>query len=1241
MPSQTPATLPNSAGNSDNNTEQKAPQCLVREQDRYMPIANVIRIMRKILPPHAKISDDAKETMQECVSEYIAFITGEANERCQREQRKTVTAEDVLWAMGKLGFDNYVEPLTIYLQRYRESESSDRSQFVTREEPQLMDHCPPGHAGPQVAMMPPPPPSYGPENYFGPQHGPPMYDPSMMGMFRDGSSSGAGGGGSSSTSGAQVYLYVLAWLQSEFASFEFKDKLVPLDGIKSATVSPIEGQAAVNYIPELINARKIKEAVEDAGFPVSEFPQQDVAVCGLRIKGMACTSCSESVECALRMVDGVENVVVGLALEEAKVKTVASDKTGTLTVGKPVVVNAVMKCSSPIAQWRSSVLSLLPQRNYIINALDDSLYDVYSSYKTGKELWESLDKKYKSEVVSSKKFVIGKFLNYKMSDTKFVVKQVEELQVIVHELDEENLGLKEGFVVSSIIEKLPSNWKNFKIYLKHLTQNMSMDQLILKLRVEEDHRRNEKYDVSSLEAKANVVERGDSHKARHNQKNKGKDVTKKALTTVKGKTFKKIKGGCWVCGKTGHRVKDCRHKKDQNSENFNQANVAEDKFVAVVSEVNLLTNSNDWWVDTGATRHADRNLFVIYQSVDGGENMYMGNATASVVAGKGKVMLKLTSGKDLSLTNVLHVLDIRKNLISGSLMSNKGFKIVFESDNFVITKGEVYVGKGYLAEGLFKLNVLSADDINKNNKPSASSAYLIESSTLWHAKLGHVNFRSLQRMVNLGMLPKCSMNKVSKCEICTESKYARHSYKSVEKSNEILGLIYSDLCDFKSTPTRGGKNYYISFIDDCRKYCYVYLIHSKDEALNMFKTFKAEAENQLDKRIKVLRLDRGGEYESNDFAEFCSTHGIIHQTATPYTPQQNGVAERKNRTLKDMINSMLNSFGAPHNLWGEALFAANTILNRIPHKKSNQSPYEMWKGRLPTYKTLKVWGCLVKVQVPLPNRQKLGPKTVDCIFIGHANNSSAYGFLVHKSEIADIHVNTILESAEAEFFEEFFPYKDRSYVLNKRVHDDTTRNDDENHASTSRVQSQDLEPQKSKRAKIARDFGPDFLTFVTEEEPRTYKAALESSEAPYWKKAIQSEIESIMQNNTWELVNLPPGNKPIGHKWIFKRKLRPDGTIDKYKARLVAKGYRQKEGIDYFETYSPVARITSIRLLIAIASVYNLEIHQMNVKTAFLNGEIDEEIYMEQPKGFIVKGQEKKVCKLIKSLYGLKQAPKQ
>ena len=152
---------------------------------------------------------------------------------------------------------------------------------------------------------------------------------------------------------------------------------------------------------------------------------------------------------------------------------------------------------------------------------------------------------------------------------------------------------------------------------------------------------------------------------------------------------------------------------------------------------------------------------------------------------------------------------------------------------------------------------------------------------------------------------------------------------------------------------------------------------------------------------------------------------------------------------------------------------------------------------------------------------------------------------------------------------------------------------------------------------------------------------MSSSESTYWKEAVNSEIESILSNHTWELTDLPPGNKLLGSKWIFKRKMKPDGTIDKYKARLVVKGYRQKEGLDYFDTYSPVTRITSIRMLIALAAVHDLKIHQMDVKTAFLNGELEEEIYMEQPEGFIVPGKEKKVCRLVKSLYGLKQAPKQ
>ena len=186
--------------------------------------------------------------------------------------------------------------------------------------------------------------------------------------------------------------------------------------------------------------------------------------------------------------------------------------------------------------------------------------------------------------------------------------------------------------------------------------------------------------------------------------------------------------------------------------------------------------------------------------------------------------------------------------------------------------------------------------------------------------------------------------------------------------------------------------------------------------------YKNEIENQLGRKIKAIRSDRGGEYDA-PFDRFCQEYGIIHQTSMPYTPQQNGIAEHKNRTLKEMMNVMLISLRLPQNLWGEALLSANYILNKLPHKKLDKTPYSLWKGRSPSYKYLKVWRCLAKMMVPIPKRIKIGPKNIDCIYIGYAINSSAYHFLMYKSYIPDIHVNTIIELRNASFFENMFPSK--------------------------------------------------------------------------------------------------------------------------------------------------------------------------------------------------------------------------
>ena len=365
---------------------------------------------------------------------------------------------------------------------------------------------------------------------------------------------------------------------------------------------------------------------------------------------------------------------------------------------------------------------------------------------------------------------------------------------------------------------------------------------------------------------------------------------------------------------------------------------------------------------------------------------------------------------------------IRKNLVSGSLLNSHGFRLVFESDKFVLSKIGMYVEKGYMSGAMWKLNVMTIikSDMNK----ASTSAYILESSNPWHGRLGHVNYDTLRRLINLNHIPTFQIDAKHKCGTCVEAKLIRSSFQNVERHTKPLDLIHNDMCDLKFVQTRGGNKYFITFVDDSTKYCYVYLLKSKDEAIEKFVLYKHEVENQLNKKIKVLRSDQGGEYES-PFVDVYAQHGIIDETITPCSPQSNGVVERKNNTLKEMMNAMLISSTLPKNIWEEVILSVDYLLNKVPKKKAEKTQYELWRGRQPSYKYLRVWGCLAKMAVPPPTMVKLGPKIVDCIFIDYAHNNTAYRFLVHESNIPDIHKNTIMESRNASFFEDVFPCKSK------------------------------------------------------------------------------------------------------------------------------------------------------------------------------------------------------------------------
>ncbi|KAL0556828.1 hypothetical protein IC582_005345 [Cucumis melo] len=302
-----------------------------------------------------------------------------------------------------------------------------------------------------------------------------------------------------------------------------------------------------------------------------------------------------------------------------------------------------------------------------------------------------------------------------------------------------------------------------------------------------------------------------------------------------------------------------------------------------------------------------------------------------------------------------------------------------------------------------------------------------------------------------------------------------------------------------------------------------------------------------------------------------------------------------------MMKAMLLSSGLSDNMWGEVVFSACFVLNRISHKRLDKTPYELLKGHAPNLSYLKVWGCLAKVPFSALKKSMVGSKTFDCIFIRYAQNSATYRFMCLNDK-------TINKSRDAEFFEHVFPLKQSLSIpsLSKRMHDPENPSivSETPVSKTVNTSNLRLELRRSKRQRTEKSFGPDFLStfivercneidcnftnlFLIDEDPKTYQEALNSVESSMWKEAIKSELDSLVMNHAWDLVDLPMGNKPIRCKWIFKRKTKPNGSIERYKARLVVVGYTQKQGIDYFDTYSPVTKITTIRVLIALAAIHS------------------------------------------------------
>ena len=381
---------------------------------------------------------------------------------------------------------------------------------------------------------------------------------------------------------------------------------------------------------------------------------------------------------------------------------------------------------------------------------------------------------------------------------------------------------------------------------------------------------------------------------------------------------------------------------------------------------------------------------------------------------------------------------------------------------------------------------------------------------------------------------------------------------------------------------------------------------------------------------------------STDFYEYLRQRGITHELTIAHTPEQNGVAERMNRTLIECARTMLSHAGLPKSFWGEAVNTAAYIRNRTSSTAFNDcttTPYERWHGKKPDVSNLRVFGCVAYGGIPKSNRLKLDKKCRKLRFVGYSIQSKGYRLYDETS-------GKVSDYRDVTFNETNFTFDvDSPTITDTDTELVEITNSDESQSST----TPELRRSSRPHVPVVR-YGIDEYADVTIQhtayqvsqvvEPLTYDQAKQSPQSKEWLAAADSEYQSLIENRTWDLVELPPNRKPIGSKWVFKAKHHSDGTIERFKGRVVAKGYSQQHGVDFDETFSSVVSYTSIRTLLAYSLQRNMTVHQMDVVTAFLNGELKEEIYMSQPEGFVKPGTEHLVCKLRKSIYGLNQSPR-
>ncbi|CAN0920234.1 Retrovirus-related Pol polyprotein from transposon TNT 1-94 [Linum grandiflorum] len=914
----------------------------------------------------------------------------------------------------------------------------------------------------------------------------------------------------------------------------------------------------------------------------------------------------------------------------------------------------------------------------IQQAVSKTIFPRIFGIKTAKEAWEVL----KNEFQGSEKAISIKRQNLWRQFDNLAMKEGESIKdfhsrvaEIVNQIKVTGETIDEKKIVERILRSLTPKFEHVVAVIEETKDlaKLSMTELMGSLVAHEQRlsRFNNQPLEQAFQSKVDI--KGDTS-SNQEQRRRGGNFQRKGgkLNFKKNNNWSQNQhnssnsnDGCKICKKSNHATKDCRfrctrckiqnhsqrdcwfqNKKEEGESNFAQKE--EEKFVAFSCFKNKQKTHFPWVVDSGCSNHMTGNLESFTEIDDTyRSHVKIGDGKRLEVEGKGIILVKGKEGNKTLIQEVLYVPELAQNLLSVGHLMMKNYKLLFDNGECeIINKSN----NSKVAKIPMTSNRLFPLSMARNEEVSLKSQSMDE-SFLWHLRYGHLNDKGLKLLKEKNMvvgLPQ--INKEDKvCEGYIYGKMHRLPFpKTTWRAKAPLELVHSDICGPTRTTSIGDKRYFLLFVDDYTRMMWVFFLEQKSEAFSKFLQFKATAEKESGRQIKTLRTDRGGEFIYKPFMEYCRNNGIKRQLTVRYTPQQNGVAERKNRTIVEMARSMMTAKKLPNQLWAEAVNTTIYILNRSPTKAvQNKTPFQAWHHKRPQVDNLKVFGCIAYAHISTPNRDKFDQKGEKLIFIGYSDESKGYRLYNPLKNEVVISRDVIFD----EMAEWSWKTQDtQPSPTNEILENPTTTTPNQGDQNPNQNKSPTRSPNRDNfrdvvtdsdspplRVRSLRDIYESSHEAYFSCEPQTFE---EAAKDKLWTEAMDTEISMIEKNKTWELVDKPKDKPVIGLKWVYKTKFNEDGSIQKHKARLVAKGYSQQPGIDFHETYAPVARMETIRTVIALAAQMELPLYQLDVKSAFLNGELEEEVYVEQPRGYEKKGGEGKVYRLRKVLYGLKQAPR-